>query len=142
MHLHEAQQLPSLKVSCTSVFDLFISDVSEIWPTKFLETDVILQKNNISRTQELKHISQSCEEHWKAYLIVLLYNNFTFIQLWAVILDFPSNFSFPQGFCSSLTSNGTSMSFQSMTNHISMESVFRSLLIGYWPKERVVAAEL
>ena len=33
------------------------------------------------------------------------------------------------------------MSFQSMANHISMESVFRSLSIGHWPKEQVVAGD-
>ena len=32
-------------------------------------------------------------------------------------------------------------SFQSMTNHISMESVFRSLSIAHWPKEQVVAGD-
>ena len=50
-------------------------------------------------------------------------------------------FLFPQGFYSSFTSNGTSMFFQSKANHILMESVFRSLLNGLWPKERVAVED-
>ena len=77
--------------------DMFISNVSEIWPTKFLKTDVT--NKNISRTDT----SPSCRKHWKAYLILLWCNNFTFIQLRTAILHFPSKFSFSQNICSTFS---------------------------------------
>ena len=42
------------------------------------------------------------------------------------------------GFLLKFYLRGTSMSFQSMANYISTDPMFRSLLIGPWPKKRVV----
>ena len=61
---------------------------------------LMLQRSNISRTKT--HVS-SCKKYWKAYLILLQYNNFIFNQFKTVILHIPSKFSFLQGFCSSFS---------------------------------------
>ena len=61
---------------------------------------LMLQRSNISRTKT--HVS-SCKKYWKAYLILLQYNNFIFNQFKTVILHIPSKFSFLQGFWSSFS---------------------------------------
>ena len=69
-YLWQADQLPFwlLYTLCTQMFHFeFFWSGLEIWPTKFLKTDVT--KKKIS--QELKHILPSCKKHWKAYLILL-----------------------------------------------------------------------
>ena len=103
-----------------------------------LKQPQILPKQTLQKkTQELKHISQSCKENWKAYLILLHYKNFSFCQIWTIILHSLSKFSFPQGFCWSFSKNGTFMPFKSMAIYISKEYVFKSFLLVPGPRNEL-----